>query len=264
MASRVDYEACPLCEFESGDELGVADLRRHPLFKPGLDESLKWLRCGLCGHVFASGHFTPEALKLLFSVANPSQLPGSGDIDRGRQLSGRIVERVVAARGGRLGRWLDAGFGNGALVTTAVEFGFHGVGIDVRADAVKRLAEFGYDAHESTLEAYSPTSPFDVVSLCDVVEHLEFPKQALAKVKQMLAPEGTLFISTPNLDCFQWKALDAAGKNPYWAELEHLHVFGRARLCALLEELGFGGFRYSVSERYLAGMEVLATCKNAA
>jgi hypothetical protein len=52
--------------------------------------------------------------------------------------------------------------------------------------------------------------------------------------------------------------MDRAGKNPYWSELEHLHNFGRARLEALLREVGFTPTAYAVSERYLAGMEVVA------
>jgi SAM-dependent methyltransferase len=256
--ARIDYEACPLCGGESGDELGTASVTKHPLFKAGLPETLRWLRCGGCGHVFASGYFGPEALSLLFSSANPSQLPGVGDVDRGRQVSARIVERVVTARAGALGRWLDVGFGNGALVTTAAEFGFHAVGLDVREAAVQRLNEFGYEAHAGSLDDFHPEARFDVVSLADVLEHLTFPKQALEQVAALLAPGGCVFISTPNLDSFHWKAMDRAGKNPYWAELEHLHVFGRERLYELLRELGFEPLRYSVSERYLAGMEVLA------
>lgn len=257
--ARIDYEACPLCGFESGDELGVANVTRHPLYKPGLPQTLQWLRCAGCGHVFASGFFGPDALALLFSGANAGQLPGVGDVDRGRQVSARIIERVVAARGGSLGRWLDVGFGNGALVTTAAEFGFTAVGLDVRADAVQRLREFGYEAHAVSLEAFQTEARFDVISLCDVLEHVTYPKQALRQVQALLAPGGCVFISTPNLDCFQWQAMDRAGQNPYWAELEHLHVFGRARLVALLVELGFAPATYSVSERYLAGMELLAS-----
>jgi SAM-dependent methyltransferase len=256
--ARIDYDACPLCGFESGEELGVAPVTRHPLFKPGLPETIQWVGCGQCGHVFASGYFGPEALALLFSGANASQLPGAGDVERHRLMAARIVERVVTARGGTLGKWLDVGFGNGALVTTAAEVGFTAVGLDARVDAVTRLREFGYAAHVGLLEDFTSDERFDVISLADVLEHVTFPKVALDKVTSLLAPGGHVFISTPNLDSFSWRVCDKVANNPYWGELEHLHVFGRERLYKLLAEHGYVPLQYSVSERYLSGMEVLA------
>lgn len=247
-----------MCGHTEGDGVGSADVTKHPLYKEGLPPTLEWLRCGRCEHVFARGWFRPDALELLFSGANASQLPGNGNLDQQRQQSARIIERVVAARDGALGRWLDVGFGNGAVVTTAAEFGFHAVGIDVRAEAVERLKLFGFEAHCAPLESFTPAEKFDVVSLCDVLEHVTWPRAALEKAVSLLAPGGCLFVSTPNREAFHWRVLDLAKQNPYWAELEHLHIFGRTQLVKVLEELGLPSCRYSVSERYLVGMELLA------
>jgi hypothetical protein len=52
--------------------------------------------------------------------------------------------------------------------------------------------------------------------------------------------------------------LDEARQNPYWAEIEHLHNFGRRRLYSLLREHGFEPCRYDISRRYVACMEVIA------
>jgi hypothetical protein len=53
-------------------------------------------------------------------------------------------------------------------------------------------------------------------------------------------------------------ALDAAGTNPYWGEIEHYHNFTRPRLNALLEAHGFSPIDYNISERYRSCMEVIA------
>jgi SAM-dependent methyltransferase len=259
MHTRIPYPACPLCEGTEGDEVRTVSCARHPLYQPSFPETMRWLRCGRCGHVFVDGYFDDAALAELFSRANPHQLPGGGDVDRGRQRSARQVERVVAARGGSVGgRWLDVGFGDGALLTTAAEFGFEVLGLETRPEAVKRLAEFGFEALCGTLEQLDGPEPLAVISLCDVLEHMPFPRRALARVRMLLQPEGLVLLSTPNLECFQWQVLDRAGANPYWGELEHLHAFGRRRLAALLEQEGLGVVSYAVSERYLAGMELLA------
>ena len=62
----------------------------------------------------------------------------------------------------------------------------------------------------------------------------------------------------PNMDAAAWRALDVARQNPYWAEIEHLHNFGRRRLHALLRAHGFEPVRYDVSQRYVACMEIVA------
>lgn len=258
MFQRVPYETCPLCAHEEVDVVGTFPCGHHVLFKPPLPDTMRWLSCTRCAHVFVDGWFDDAALAVLFESANAHQLPGLADIDRGRLLSAHIIERVVRLRGSARGRWLDVGFGNGTLVTTAVEYGFDGVGLDVREAAVAQLRADGYEAHRATLETFESKDAFDVVSMCDVLEHMPFPKVALHRAKALLAPGGTLLVTAPNRDCHQWKALDRAGKNPYWSELEHLHNFGRTRLETLLVELGFAPAAYSVSERYLAGMEVYA------
>jgi SAM-dependent methyltransferase len=256
--ARVLYEACPLCGHEEVDVVGTTSCRAHALYRAELPEAMRWLSCTRCHHVFVDGWFDDAALAVLFQGANTNQLPGLADLDRWRQISARIVERVQTARGRVGGRWLDVGFGNGSLVTTAVEYGFEALGLDVRQDAVTRLRAEGFSAECTTLEHFTSAVPFDVISFCDVLEHMPFPRVALERAHRLLSEHGVVLVSAPNRDCYHWQAMDRAGKNPYWSELEHLHNFGRARLESLLREVGFTPAAYSVSERYLAGMEVVA------
>lgn len=258
---RIPYEACPLCGAgcAGARQVSSADCSRHALFRPPLPRTLRWLGCAGCGHVFTDGYFGPEGLKLLFSAANPGQLPGD-DIANTRAIAAPLVEAVTAARPGGIaaGRWLDVGFGNGALLTTAEEYGYEVLGLDLREPAVRLLREFGFEARCAELAQLRTDRPFDVISLADVLEHMPFPKETLGHARRLLGPGGILFVSTPNLDSFLWKALDHTRQNPYWAELEHFHIFGRRRLYALLAECGFTPCRFGISQRYLAGMEVMA------
>lgn len=254
---RIAYEACPLCAHEDATDLGIADCTHHPLYKPGLPPTMRWLLCDGCGHVFVDGYFGPEKLELLFAGAHPNQTPGH-EIANARVVSAKIVEDVSRLRAGLGGRWLDVGFGNGALLTTADEFGYDVVGLDLRRESVERMRACGYDAHCVDLASYEDPRPFDVISMADVLEHIPFPVQALERAHALLAPEGLLFVSMPNLDSFLWKTLDAEKKLPYWGEIEHLHNFGRKRIYALLRACGFEPCHYGISQRYIACMEVVA------
>jgi protein O-GlcNAc transferase len=259
---RVPFDACPLCGGEDAEEIGVASCATHPLYRPELPPTLRWIRCDGCGHVFVDGYFSEHALSLVFGNAHPSQLPGP-DTLHGRAAAAKIVEDVSNARSGGGGagwggRWLEVGFGNGALLTTAAEFGYQVVGLDLRSESVQRMRALGFDARRADLMTCDERAGFDVISMADVLEHMPFPKVALTHARQLLRPGGALFVSMPNMDSFAWQELERQQRNPYWGELEHFHNFGRARLHALLRETGFEPCRYGISQRYIACMEIVA------
>jgi SAM-dependent methyltransferase len=256
-AARVLYTHCPLCEGGSLMDLRQDDCRHHPLYQPDLPATISWRGCETCGHIFTDGYFDEAGLASLFSTANPAQVPGL-DTERHRPVTARIVDRVSGVRGALGGRWLDVGVGNGALQTTAEEFGYETVGLELREACAEKLRALGYDVRCLELESLPAEERFDVISMADVLEHVAFPAQTLQAAHERLQPGGLLFVSMPNVDTFVWRQLDEAGTNPYWAELEHYHNFSREHLYWLLRRNGFEPCHYAVSERYRAGMEVIA------
>lgn len=254
---RIPYERCPLCDGTELLDLLEGDCSQHPLYQPALPAEVLWRGCEHCGHLFTEGYLADESLDLLLSRSNPSQTPGA-DVERLRPVSGRIVSRVSQVRGEVGGRWLDVGFGDGSLLTTAEEFGYQAVGLDLRRECVDALVELGYDARCQTLDELDGEEQFDVVSLADSLEHMPFPVEVMSDVFRLLRPGGLVFISMPNVDTYVWKLLDEAGNNPYWGELEHFHNFSREHLYWLLRKTGFEPCHYGISERYRSGMEVIA------
>ena len=249
------YTACPLCDCTDLADLRTASCAGHGLYNPALSDTLLWRTCAACGHQFRSGFYTDEACQLLFSGTHDNQRLGH-DYEAQRWVAARMIEKVLPWRSS--GPWLDVGFGNGALLLTALEYGFTPVGIDLRTDNAAALAGLGIETHAQPVETLDFPGRFSVISLADVLEHTPFPRLVLSHAHSMLAPGGVLFLSMPNAESPLWHLLDAAGANPYWGELEHYHNFARTRLEALLCQHGFTPMRYGVSERYRACMEVIA------
>jgi SAM-dependent methyltransferase len=218
---------------------------------------MRWVRCRRCNHIFTEGYYTEQTLRLLLGKANAHQTPGK-EVDGGRLSAAHTVAAVSDLRGGSEGRWLDVGFGGGALLATASEFGYQAVGIDVRSPVVDAMRELGYDVRCVPLAEFRDESGFDVISLADVLEHIAFPREALWRVHALLRPAGLVFVSSPNMDSLAWRIRDRNKSNPYWGELEHYHNFDRGRLYALLRDCGLQPERYFISRRYIAGMEVIA------
>lgn len=254
--AREPYKACPLCGDEAFRELQVVSCRSHPLYQPPLPDTMRWCKCAACDHVFTDGYFTRAANEILFSRTLPHQDLGY-QAEEQRSVAGRAVERVYA-KGVTGGAWLDVGFGNGALLFAAREFGYEPVGIDLRQSVVAKLAGLGIEAHQADIARLNHPGRYAVISMADVLEHLPFPANGLTAADKLLAPDGVLFISAPSYGSPVWDMTTLEGSNPYWSELEHYHNFSRARLSALLEEFGFEVIHFSVSERYRLGMELIA------
>jgi protein O-GlcNAc transferase len=256
------YDACPLCAAPGIRELRQADCAGHALYTPAIPPSMTWMQCDSCQHTFTEGYWTAEALAAIFAKTHPNQKPGA-DMERNRGIAARIVDKVAARFIGvpsTEDAWLDVGFGNGALLFTAAEYGFHPVGLDLRPDSVTALERIGIEAHCCNLAQfiYSSSRDFAVVSMADVLEHMPFPKDGLVRARALLRDDGLLFISCPNAESPLWALWEAQGVNPYWQEIEHYHNFTRTRLYALLRVTGFEPIAYSASERYRCGMEVMA------
>jgi len=255
MIERVLYEGCPLCSHSVFVDYFTGDCSKHPLYQPALPSQIRWKQCGKCLHVFAEGYFSDEACRVIFRNTNENQKVGY-QVEEQRDISSRMIEKVLpfVSRG----NWLDVGFGNGALLFTAQEYGFVPIGIDLRAENVKVMSALGIEAHSQALVDVTLAEKCAVVSMADVLEHMPYPKEGLSAAHELLADSGVLLVSMPNTESIVWRVLHETGANFYWGEIEHYHNFSRSRLYALLRETGFEPVRYGISERYRACMEVVA------
>ncbi|MCX7084557.1 MAG: bifunctional glycosyltransferase/class I SAM-dependent methyltransferase [Methylococcales bacterium] len=252
---RIKYTACPLCESIDITVIKTANCSGHTLYQPLLSPNIIWKKCSTCTHVFTEGYYTQEACELIFSKTHENQKLAY-EIEQQRIISSRMIEKVLPYE--NTGVWLDIGFGNGSLLFTAQEYGFKPIGVDLRIENVNKLISLGIEAHCKNLNELKLSDQCSVISMADVLEHIPYPKQALASVYDLLETGGVLFISMPNSENQLWELMDRENSNPYWGEIEHYHNFSRTRLYKLLQDFGFTPIRYGISERYRVCMEIVA------
>jgi SAM-dependent methyltransferase len=255
------YKTCPICGSNSFELKRAADCSGYRLYKEPLSTQIRWMECQNCLHGFREGFYTKAAFDVLFQTSHPGQRVGE-DYERQRIVASKLIDRVLPHQDS--GIWLDVGFGNGALLLTAVEYGFKPIGVDLRQQNVDGLKKLGVQAELLDFTSANLNPKASVISMCDVLEHIQFPILALQSAYRNLISGGVLFLSMPNSDSPVWKLLDAASANPYWAEMEHFHNFGRVLLYKILKETGFTPVKYGISERYRACMEVVAIRDNEA
>jgi len=190
--------------------------------------------CSGCGFVFSIG--SPES-----PHGRPDDEGGDPTSWSRRTLSrprfaslDRWLRRVHPSPEGRL---LDVGSGLGDLALYLSERGWEVWGCDPACDAARACRELlGERFVGASLDAAQlPAASFDVVLMNFSLEHMDEPRAAVSRVRELLRPGGTLAVRVPNTDA----AL--AGDRGALFQLRpqhHCSFFGPLSLCALLEAGG--------------------------
>ncbi len=123
--------------------------------------------------------------------------------------SNRFYAMLARRFGKNGGNLLEIGAGMGHLVAQ-LEENFDTVGIDLNHWAVKQSKSVVKKTALQTASAETlpfANNSFDVVIIKHIVEHLPNPEKAIANIGRVIAPDGILILSTPNLDSMlkSWK-----------------------------------------------------------
>lgn len=147
----------------------------------------------------------------------------------------RILDLVVENAGTRGEKWkenpeevkmLDVGSGIGYFRQAAQALGFEHHGIDLSPDIIKQCKEtFGFETWQGRVEDLREIASgkrFQLITMFDVIEHLEKPRAVVTMLKDFLADDGTLVIRTPNLAAQEAEIL---GDYYYSFKLDHVRYF---------------------------------------
>ena len=130
---------------------------------------------------------------------------------------------------------LDFGAGQGHFVKICIENKWAASGIELSLAAIKSAKEqFGIELH-TTLDNFK-TCNFGVITLWDVIEHLENPKEVLMNLREYLHADGFLIIETSNINSYDF--LFNRKKWGYW-HIDHYYYYTNITLKYLLDRVGF-------------------------
>ena len=207
----------------------------------GID-SLDIYRCKKCQLVSSGLDLDDETAKIIYSDKYPSE-----EDDESRQNSFSSVLNMLDTMKQEKGKLLDIGCGYGSFMSMALKYKWAVEGMDISSYAAENASqELGVPVFVGTLDQSDyPEDCFDVITLLDVIEHLNDPRVFLCEVRRILKPEGVLVMRTPNQDSlFHWIAgLSARIGWDYPAQqiyhIDHLTYFTKSSLMYLLNQEGF-------------------------
>ena len=237
---------CPLCA-------APVPMRSH--FKNGAD---RIRRCPVCsvGFVYPrlSGsdllsQYSPKYFQEKYDNTQESEYV---NMHSWRAKIAMCLMRVNRLRGAQAGLLLDVGCGRGWFLEAARERGWRVQGLELcAAVAEKTMKQVGTQVYVGSIfdiDIELPSETFDLVTMFDVIEHLEAPLEALRICHRILKPGGVLAISTPNLRGLGCRLLGAKAF-AVWPD-EHIFYFGPGSMKRALQLADFTDMEIASREIY--------------
>jgi methionine biosynthesis protein MetW len=142
---------------------------------------------------------------------------------------------------------LDVGCSTGYLAAEMAKRGCRVVGLEANPVAAAQARErcervIVGDVEDPAVRADLPRE-IDRLVLADVLEHLRDPWTVLEDLRELLAPEGRVIVSIPNIGHWSARRALARGRFPYAEhglfDRTHLRFFTRATARELAQRAGF-------------------------
>lgn len=237
------YDEHPLCDFIAEDPWG-----ENPLpFLWGSPWS--YVKCAECGQAFHKYILNPDWNERRFSVwmsqeaiekfernsRTPDRLFRRGiqnvcHILRLEQMLRTTVQRDTPLR------LLDFGCGYGEFLSMCCLFGIDAYGVD-RAAARREGNRFLKVFEDLSFIQDTEVPPFHVVTLFEVLEHLDDPKDTLLAIREHMAPDSILVLETP--DCSGTCGINTIDDYRKIHPLDHINAFTPESLMRFAKSVGF-------------------------
>jgi 2-polyprenyl-3-methyl-5-hydroxy-6-metoxy-1,4-benzoquinol methylase len=236
------YDLCPACgssqiRLKKRSTFDFHSLKMENLMITDKDYGKIWdlWQCASCTHVFANPFPSPSFVFSLYS--------GIEDALYDEEAEGRahnflpilsFLEKLHPERG----PLFDVGAATGILMKIAEEKGWEPEGIEASSWSA-RIADEKYGL--KVINGDFLTTPLDknryhAVTMIDFIEHVPHPMDCTQKAFEMLTPNGTLCLVTPDVRSIAAKLV---GKRWWHFRPAHLGYFSFQSLANMLQSTGF-------------------------
>jgi len=97
------------------------------------------------------------------------------------------------------GKLLDIGCGSGKFLISASKNGYEVSGVEINKKLVDSAKLLKLDVYHNNIERLNfPSESFDIITMWDILEHVENPIEVLGKIRDWLKKDGILCIEVPN------------------------------------------------------------------
>src|SRR5579864_5670842 len=143
---------------------------------------------------------------------------------------------------------LEIGTATGYMTRALKERGNHVTGVEIDQEAARIAEQYCERMLAGDIESILKVDAlgacsFDVIIMGDVLEHLQWPNEALERLKRYLRPGGYLVVSLPNVSHGDVILNLLQGRFPYHEtgllDITHFRFFGLADIVTLFSSAGY-------------------------
>jgi len=221
---------CWLCEstnthlFRAGNIKGRIEASNFRITDADYGVTADLYRCAACGFLFCP---TVEDVTTHYENMEDAQYEATRS-ERALQAR-KILQYVQKFRA--TGALLDVGAGSGILVEQAIGLSFDAIGIEPSAALHDTAKALGLPMIHGILPQTSLQNRFDVVTLIDVIEHVDNPRAVMREIANCMKQDAICVVITPDVN--SWAARSMREK--WWHyRLAHISYFTSETLQQLM------------------------------
>ena len=199
--------------------------------------------CLYCSLIYASPRPAKEFLKRYYEDSETYNyfqkciLPETEKFRKEHILKPKldIVERY-SKRGRRI---LDVGCASGHFLELAKKSGWNCYGVEPNRNVIDSLKRtFGNQKiFNTSIENLEIGKTFDVITMWELIEHVQNPLEIFKKINSLLNDDGILVLSTPNSEGFDMVTLNEL--SDVYMPPSHINFFNSKSICYALKKSGF-------------------------
>ena len=197
------------------------------------DEQWCFVCCADCGMKFHRFILSPEWNEVRFSKwMNQDSIEQFEKDHPAHNYASEHVQHILRMQKlvGPTLRLLDFGCGSGHFLKMAAAFGLDSVGVD-RSAARRKIAGFEIANDLSEID-----DDFDIITMFEVLEHLDDPLDLLASLTKRLRPNGMFVVEVP--DCTGVSEITSEYDYRKIHPLDHINAFEPRTLVDMLHRVG--------------------------
>jgi SAM-dependent methyltransferase len=222
---------CPAC---GGDATSI--IHRGLVFRENL--RLPVWQCNACDHRWLP---TSSEQQTQIEMGYGESYAGFRKDEYYNRVVGEEIQKRLRLLAPPPGPLLDVGCGNGEFLAVATEHGYDSLGIDLSADGVAIARQKGLRAEAVNFLTHPFPGKFRIVTMWDVIEHLQFPQSFIARSGELLDDDGILVLKIPSFGSLNFRILHFfPGKSGVLLGApDHIQYFTHRSLERLLVRSGF-------------------------
>ena len=200
----------------------------------------QYARCSSCAFVFVTPLPDTSIVYQDSYFSGASHGFGYVDYDSDKEAMRSTFEKYLELAEIELpqkGVLLDIGAATGFFMSIAESKGWEVRGIEISPYAAQLAKAKGLTVFVGTIDRHQTDGVYDAITMLDVLEHVDSPRETLQKAFGLLRRGGVLVINTPDTGSAIARILRSLWHQ--YIPPEHIALFNEKNITTLLNETGF-------------------------